>query len=317
MKKIVVIYKGNDWYRDVPFKNLATRAAFEDWHTRSQKHGFEMYRSSIDWYDTEKNVFSKAWAYRDGTWLKISKPIKPSLIFDKLRSSHNYNLFDLKMAINKNVKIFNNPLFRSITDNKLGQYMLFARFMPNSYLANSKREYLGALAKIKTKMVVVKPLYGSGGFGIFIGPKSDAIRKQRLKYPLLVQEFITGAGIPNFTPKGHLADLRIIYFDHKIIYSLSRIARKGSLFTNFHQGAEAVLVPRNKIPRSALAMSKEIVAQLAVFPEANYSLDFIFDKKGKPYLVEMNTTPGFDLLNIVGGDALIEKNLRAFLGMVE
>jgi glutathione synthase/RimK-type ligase-like ATP-grasp enzyme len=312
MKRVVVIYKGSDWHKEIPFKHVPTREAFEDWNERALKHGVEMYRSSIDWFDIEKGTFSKAWIFRDGKWMKTEREIKPDLIFDKLRSNHDYRLFDLKMEMGKSAKIFNHPLFRVITDNKLAQYMLFPEYMPKTYFAADAKEYQKILDDLnKEELYVVKPLYGSGGFGISID-KKDKLKKAELEFPVIIQEFIESDGIPGFSNPGELADLRLIYMNNDLVYALSRIAKKGSLFTNFHQGADAVLVPVEKIPVEAKTLAAKLVGRLSVFKTSNYSLDFIFDKHGKPYLIEMNTTPGFDLLKLVGDDSLLEKNLTEF-----
>jgi glutathione synthase/RimK-type ligase-like ATP-grasp enzyme len=314
-KNVVVIYKANDWNKTVPITSDATRKAFEDWHERGVNHGVEIYRASIKWYDIKKNVFSKAWAYRDGKWIKITEEIKPDMIFDKIKSRNDYQMFDYKMEISRKVKLYNAPLFRTILDNKLGQYMILEEFMPKSYLALSKHELERELKKIKTKKVVIKPLYGSGGFGITIIDRSEKVGRG-IEYPVLLQEFVNGGGIPGFSKKGELADLRLIYQNNELVYALSRIAKGKSLFTNFHQGATAVLVNKKNIPGSVTKMASQINKKLNIFTSANYSLDFIFDKKGSPLLIEMNTTPGFDLLKIVGDEDLIEKNFVDFINIL-
>lgn len=317
-KNIVVVYWGDDWKLDVPLRKAEpTRKSFEDWHDRGLKHGIEMYRASMKWYDLKTNHFQKAWAYRNGRWIKVRKPIKPDMIFDKIMSSRDYQLFGLKMKAAQKTKFFNHPLFRAMYDNKLSQYLILSQFMPKSYLAINSDEFKAAVKKIKSSKVVVKPLYGSGGFGIKIDMKNKVLRA-KVKYPVFVQEFIKSQkGIPGFSKKNEVADLRMVYINHKLIYSLSRIAKKGSLFTNFHQGATALLVPKNKIPKKAAKMAADIVKILKSFKQAHYSLDFIFTNTGKPILLEMNTTPGFDLLYIVGDEKIKARNFRAFISTVK
>lgn len=316
-KNIVTVYYGDDWKKKVPLESAPpTRESFEDWHERGLKHGIAMYRGSIRWYDEKKGTFKKAWAYRDKKWIKIKKPIKPDMIFDKIMGKRNYQLFDFKLRVSNKVKFFNSPLFRVAVDSKLTQYLILEEFMPKSLLATNKKHLVEAVRKINTDKVVVKPFHGSGGFGIKIGKKNEVL-KSRFKYPVFVQEFIKSEkGIPGFSKKKEVADLRMIYVNHKLIYALSRIAKRGSLFTNFHQGAVAVLVPQKKIPKAVKEMAKKIVNKLSVFPEANYSLDFIFTNSGKPFLVEMNTTPGFDLLHIVGDEKIKEKNFKEFISIL-
>lgn len=316
MKNVVVIYKSDDWHKEIPIINKPTRESFENWHDRALGYGVAMYRASIKWYDLEKNIFRKAWAYRNGEWKKVKGPIKPDLIYDKIMSRRDYELYNWKMDVSKKVKIYNNPLFRVIVDNKLSQYLMFKDFMVKSYVAYDKKQLLSFTKKIKSKKMVLKPLYGSGGFGIFICNKTEA-GKKRLTYPIFVQNFIETDGIPGISDKGDIADLRLVFVNHKLIYSLTRIAKKGSLFTNFHQGAEAVLINKKDIPKSAMKMTKKIQRKLKLFPEANYSLDYMYDKKGRPYLVEMNSTPGFDLLEIVGNDDVKKRYFEEFLGVLK
>lgn len=314
-KNIVVIYKGDDWNKKIPMKSGDTRKSFENWHERGLKYNIAMYRASLKWYNIEKNCFTKVWAYRNKEWIKIKKAIKPDLIFDKVMSKRDYELFEWKIKVSKNVKIYNSPIFRTLVDNKLSQYLFLKEFMAKSYLAENKKELLRALELIKSKKIVLKPLYGSGGFGIKICQAKDA-RNKRLDYPILVQEFIETIGIPNFSNKEEISDLRLVYVNHKLIYALSRIAKNGSYFTNFHQGAKAVLVKNKEIPHRVITTSKKIVNQLRIFPGANYSLDFIFSKSGKPYLIEMNTTPGFDLLEIVGDESIKKKYFEEFIKVI-
>lgn len=316
-KKLVVIYNDDDWNVEIPFESVPTRESFEDWHERGLANGVEMYRANIDWYDQEACAFKKSWAYRDKKWVKITDDIKPDLIFDKLAGKYDYSLFDFKMRLSQNVKIFNHPLFRTMMDNKLAQSLFLGEFMPNSFLATNQKELESTLKKISSSKAVIKPLYGSGGFGILIEEK-DNISFDKISFPVLVQEFIKSEnGIPGFSKNKEVADLRMIFINHKLVYSLSRIAKNGSLFTNFHQGATAVLVPEENIPDSAKNMAEKIIHKLSIFPEANYSLDFIFTNTGEPILVEMNTTPGFDLLHIVGDEELKEKHFQEFIKIID
>lgn len=314
-KKIVTIYDGDDWNKEIPISHIPTRLSFQDWHEKGLKQNIEMFRASIQWYDMKKNLFTKSWAYRDGKWLKINKAVKPDLIFDKIAGKKDYILFDQKIEISKKIKIFNNPLFRTIFDNKLNQYMVLEDFMPKSFFANGIKELKINSKKIRSKKIVIKPLYGSGGKGIVIVDKIK-INYKNLEFPVLIQEFIQPVGIPGFSKKIEVSDLRMIYYNNKYIYSLSRVARGNSLFTNFHKGATAILVPENKIPKNAIVAAKKIVKKISIFNQNNYSLDFIFDKSGKPYLIEMNTTPGFDLLRIVGNKDLLNKNFDEFISVL-
>lgn len=314
-KNVVVIYWGNDWNCKIPISNEITRHSFENWHKMGIKKGISMYRASIKWYDVKKNIFTKAWAFRNGKWIKIKKNIRPDLVYDKTAGKHDFNSFEKKIKMSRNVKIFNNPLFRTMVNSKLSQYAIFREFMPLSFVAMDKDDLIAASSKIKSKRIVVKPLYGSGGHGITIDMKEKAL-KGEYQYPILVQEFIISEkGIPGFSKKKEISDLRLVYMNHKLSYSLSRVARKGSLFTNLHQGASGIIVPAKYIPKEVSKIAEKVIKKLKIFPKAQYSLDFIFSNSGKPYLVEMNTTPGIDLITVLGDEKIKRKSFEEIINL--
>ena len=315
-KNVVVIYAGDDWYREVPISYEQTRKAFERWHTMALEKNIQMYRASVEWYDLKKNVFTKAWAFRDGVWQKIEKEISPTLIYDKTPGSKEHELFEVKMAMSKNSIMFNNPLFRTMVDSKLSQYGLFSEHMPQTLVVSNENELKDVAEKIVTSKIVAKPLQGSGGFGIVIGEKEE-IFKSDFIYPILLQEFIkNNNGIPGFSAEGELADLRITYINHEPLYALSRIAQGGSLFTNMHQGATSKRVPLEKIPESVWNMAEKIVEKLKMFSRAQYSLDFFFDENEKPFFIEMNSVPGLCLIEDLKDPELQQKDFDAFISMM-
>lgn len=317
-KKIVTIYKADDWFRDVPkVSSPTTKKSFEDWHKMGGEKEIEFFRASIKWFDVEKGFFEKAWAFRDGEWKKIETPIVPDMIFDKVAGKHDYALHSLKQEISRKVFLFNNPEFRTAMDNKLTQYIVFQEFMAKSIVVENPQDFLKRVGEIESDLIVSKPLYGSGGFGIVIAKKNE-IKHEDLEYPVLLQEFIENEnGIPGFSEKNTIADLRMVYINHKLVYSLSRTAKEGSLFTNFHQGATAALVPEENIPANAIEIAGKITKKISAFSKAHYSLDFIFNRNDEPVLVEINSTPGFDLLYVVGDEALRQEAFDSFVEILE
>jgi|GEM_PF-446979 glutathione synthase/RimK-type ligase-like ATP-grasp enzyme len=306
-KNIVIIYGGDDWSVETPFKDSPeTGRSFEDFYAYAKQRGISTYRASIDWYDDTSGTFLKAWTFDENTWVHIEQPVRPDVVFDKTAGKRDYALFDTKRSMLEKFPVVNSPLFRTQFDNKLSQYLAFSDFMPVSFLTEDDVQLAATFEKIRTEKVVMKEVYGSGGKEVTIGGKS-LTTKGTLTYPLLVQEFVETAGIPRFSNPGDIADLRLVYVSGKLVYALSRIAKRGSLFTNFHQGASAVLVPADKIPEAALQAAEGINKKLSLFDNINYSLDFMFDTDGCPVFIEMNTTPGFDLLRIVGTPEIKER----------
>lgn len=314
MKNIVIIYAGEDWDKEIPISNEGTRLAIQDWMERAQKEGIGLYRASIKWYDLEKNIFTKAWCFKDGKWFKCEN-ITADLIYDKVLSKYDYSMLEYKLEISKKTKIFNSPLFRAIFNSKLSQYVMFGEHMPFSKIANNMKELKNIVNETPSLKVVIKPLYGSGGFGIFIGEKKDIPKE--FSFPVIVQEFIVSEkGIPGFSLQDELSDLRLVFQGGKMAYALSRIAKEGSFFTNLHQGATGKMVPNEKIPESILKMAENINKKISLFANAQYSLDFIFDNNERPYFIEMNTCPGIDLITLLGDEEVKHANFKSIINLL-
>ncbi len=317
MKNIIIMYAGDDWKKMVPITNKGTRIAIEDWMVRAEKAGVMLYRASMKWYDCEKNQFEKAWTFKGGSWQKIENRIQADLIYDKVLSKYDYSLLDFKLRIAQKTILFNSPLFRAIFNSKLSQYVMFGQFMPFSQIANDESELKIAIDKSPAEKIVAKPLYGCGGQGIFIGKKSEALT-QKYKYPVLVQEFIVSEkGIPGLSKNDEIADLRLVYQGGKLAYALSRIAAKGSFFTNLHQGATGKMISPETIPDSLMMIVKELNQRISIFPGAQYSLDFIFDNAGRPYFIEMNTTPGIDLVTLLADEKVKQANFDFIIDLLK
>ncbi|MDD5463808.1 MAG: ATP-grasp domain-containing protein [Candidatus Moranbacteria bacterium] len=316
MKNIVIMYAGDDWKKEIPITSEGTRMAIQDWMLRAEKAGVNLYRASIKWYDLEKNIFAKAWTFHEGIWKKIENDICPDLIYDKVLSKYDYSLLEYKLKIAEKTLLFNSPLFRATFNNKLSQYVMFGEFMPFSQIVNNEEELKKTIAKSPSQKIVIKPLYGSGGFGIFIGEKKKALSEKYI-YPVLVQEFIVSEkGIPGISKKDEVADLRMVYQGGKMAYALSRIAKSGSLFTNLHQGAAGKMIPKEMIPACLSDMAEKINKKISIFQNAQYSLDFIFDNDGSPYFVEMNTTPGIDLVTLLGDEQTKQENFESITDLL-
>lgn len=297
-KKLVIIYTEDDWEIDTPLESSPeTKASFEDFYDFANTKGIDVFRSNIDWYNPVSGSFLKAWTYRDEQWMKISESVQPDAVFDKLPGRLSYPLFDLKMSMP--FPVVNSPMFRAALDNKLSQYLAFREHMPTTSLAKNIREAEDAAKSLSGDTVVLKQPYGSGGKQVEICGKNE-IKETKLAFPVLVQQFIPTAGVPGISETGEIADLRIVYIGGKPLYALSRKAEAGSLFTNFHRGASVIAVPLDTIPENCRQMADTIVRDLSVFRGENFSLDFMFTPEGEPIFIEMNTTPGFDLLRIVG-----------------
>jgi len=136
----------------------------------------------------------------------------------------------------------------------------------------------------------LKPVTGSGGMGIKVVPKDDI---GRMPYPFLAQEFIESNGYKNFTGGAH--DLRVMVINEMPFHSFLRIPPKGKLLANLSQGGRIKLLDVKKLPQSLRAILAEVSEKLKRFNKKMYAVDFIFDKDGKPWIIELNSRPGIAL----------------------
>lgn len=304
MKNIVVLYSGDDW--DEMTLSQTTKTSFENFHRIGLENGIAFFRSSIDWYDKERGVFKKAWAFRKEEWIRVDEDIKPAGVLDKTIGEKNSLFMETKLAMLSNFPVVNHPFFSLLLDNKFYQALLFEELMPKTVLAHNLEELTHQIQKLKGSRIVLKPLSGSGGNGVLILSRESL--PEDLLFPLIAQEFLEAyPGIPGFSKETSVADLRLVYIGGKLLYALSRVAKGDSLLTNFHKGAAVVRVPLEAIPQAALTLAEKVSARLALFPRGTFSVDIMYNLEEIPFLIEINTKPGFDLLYLMDDIKLTER----------
>jgi D-alanine-D-alanine ligase-like ATP-grasp enzyme len=87
-------------------------------------------------------------------------------------------------------------------------------------------------------------------------------------------------------------DLRLVFVNDKLIYSYIREPKDGSYLANLAQGGKLIIVPKSKLPKALNPIVKYINETLSSFKNRIYAIDFMFDEKGKPWIVELNSMPG-------------------------
>ena len=112
---------------------------------------------------------------------------------------------------------------------------LFKQFMPHSLISRDKDEIKQFHRELGE--IIIKPLYGNGGFGIFKMGENDANLDALLELffaqdniPLIAQQYL-----PNIT-KG---DKRVVLIDGEIGGAINRVPQSGKLRSNLHVGGMA------------------------------------------------------------------------------
>ncbi|MDD5040580.1 MAG: ATP-grasp domain-containing protein [Patescibacteria group bacterium] len=277
---LVVLHPGRS-ISGYPFNIAKYRESYHDFFRLAQKKSAVFYvRTGASRY-LGNGVFSHGYQFTGDKLVPYRHPIAAAVMYNKARFPHNSGAM---------WQIVNPWKLYGITYDKFGCYQLLKQYMKPTYRVTSRKTFVRSLQKIKTAWVVWKPVFGSEGRGIKIGPKS-LIRRRIKRYDGLLQEFIdTSDGVPGVC-KG-LHDMRILLMNGRIVQSYVRQPRKGSYLANVAQGGRMLEIRKNQIPRRARAIAQRIDERFFnYFGPRIYAIDFGFER-GKPYLFEINPQPG-------------------------
>ncbi len=311
MKKILVLYGKSKGKNIRPFANKDARSSIEHFFERGAEYGYEMYRASYDWYDYEKYEFQEAWAFQptEKDWNKV-KHIKPDIIFDKTKASAE--AYYKKELISLHYPFINDLTFTWLVDNKFVTSLLFSRWSKKSWLVKGQEQLELILRHIKTERIVVKPVQDSGGKGVHITSRAECLNLA-IKGEHIVQEFIdSSAGIPGIGGSTH--DLRLIFVDKDLVYAYTREPQLGSLIANVARGGTTTMIPREKIPYSVNPIIEHAHRVFEAFSPRIFTIDLMFDREGRPWIVELNSMPGlyFDAAEKPYMEALYARIFKLF-----
>ena len=286
----MILFGKSNWRKAKPFSNKDYQYSYEYFYDLCKNSGIQMYRASYEWYDYKKHVFKHAWVFegKGGRWKK-ARNITPDLIYDKTKA--RMEVYYKKELIGKKYPFINNQFFTQLIDDKLTVSLLFSKWCKKNWLIRNRVELEKFLPKIKTDLVVLKPLIESGGKGIQILDKKNVLKKAILNQPYLLQEFIDSSnGVPGISRGMH--DLRLVFVNEKNIYAYIREPQKNSFLANLAQGGKLKIVPKNTLPKSLSPVVKKANELFSTFSPRVYSIDFMFDQKKHPWIVELNSMPG-------------------------
>ncbi len=156
--------------------------------------------------------------------------------------------------------------------------LLYADLMPPTLI--SRDETAISTFRARHKDIIIKPLYGNGGAGIFL------LREDDSNYSSLLEMFFAINREPvmaqAFLPEVADGDKRILLVDGELVGGFNRVPQKGQTRSNMHVGGEA-------LPVDLTDRDREICA--AIGPELKRrGLLFVgIDVIGQ-YMTEINVT---------------------------
>ena len=310
-KKILFIHEYDDWKNETPgIDGVYNLKGYEVFSELAIENNAQIYRSFYKNINPDTALISKVWTFIQGQWQKQEVNFTPDLIIDRTPASYVNSTLEFRLKLSQNVKILNDPNFSTLIADKYNQYLLFKDLMrQTSYIKNYK-QLINEMSLYGSK-IVLKDLSGEGGKGVLILEKNKVSIDfaQNLQYPLILQDFLQSEkGIPgiNIVKSDDIivADLRIMTIGRKIMFAVSRIAKKNSLYTNLAQGA--IFEKVDIIPEYCILAVNKITEKLNDFGANILGIDFMFDNEGNSFLIEINSKPGLSANLIVSKD--IQKN---------
>jgi glutathione synthase len=166
-------------------------------------------------------------------------------------------------------------------------------------LITSSREQIDAF-RAEHKDIIVKPLYGNGGAGVFhIGPNDENLNSllemftETYREPIIIQRYL---------PEVRLGDKRIILVDGEAVGAINRVPAEGESRSNMHVGGRAEKIGLTSRERDiCAAIGPSLREQGLIF----VGIDVIGD-----YLTEINVTSPTGIQEI---DRFDDTNLSALI----
>ncbi|MDP2762898.1 MAG: ATP-grasp domain-containing protein [Enterobacteriaceae bacterium] len=288
MRKVLILYRGNN-----KAKKEDRKRNYELLYKMGAEKGIKFYRGNIKHYQNGK--FKIVQSFENNLWIKKIN-IKPDIIIDKCVYSSTEKENNIKKEISKKNILINDIYFNRIFSSKFITYSIFSDYMPLTFIAYNRKDLINKIDEIKSEKVVIKPDDGLGGRGVFIIDKNEVKKMTitKIKFPTIVQEFINSSkGIKGIVKGVH--DLRIIFINHKPVLLYTREPVGKSLVANVSLGGKRNVVDLKRIPKKLEKKYKTILNRLKVFKNVIYSIDFIFNEKQDPFVMEINSPPSFHL----------------------
>ena len=277
----------------VPFKRKYSRV-HSIFAKQADEHGLNVFFAHCTEYQNGRLTY--CWCRHNGRW-KLAEDQPIDIVYSRFaRSIYKHNKknilaesFKWKMA--RQISVINHPFIDEFCWDKKIVAELFPEHCPKTFVVNTRAGLEKVLPEIKSEKVVLKPRYGTLGANVVIEDKKNL--PKLIEENTIVQEFIdTSKGINGVTDGLH--DMRLFMINGKVDHTHIRIPKKGLYTANVALGGKKVFVPNNKIPKKAIKIAKEVDRFFKNFYPRIFSVDFLFDEKGNPYIVECNSQPMID-----------------------
>ena len=154
----------------------------------------------------------------------------------------------------------------------------FSNFMPETLITRETSEIIKF--KNKNKNIIIKPLYGNGGEGVFYIKDNDS------NFNVILENFLNSSEEPfiiqSYIPEVKKGDKRIILIDGEVVGAINRIPAKNENRSNMHVGGKPI--------KTSLTKNDKLICEIISPHLKAKGLFFVgIDVIGN-YLTEINVT---------------------------
>lgn len=257
----------------------------------AQKRGYELFHYlAEDLAMIDGKVIAKAhpmvlrrekgnhFDFGDARWLDLADDVDVILMRqDPPFDMHYITATHLLEAVHPKTLVVNDPAEVRNAPEKIF-VTKFPDLMPPTLITSNKEQIEKFRAEHKD--IIIKPLYGNGGAGVFhIKPDDENLNsllemfEQMYREPLIAQAYL---------PEVRLGDKRIILVDGEPVGAVNRVPAEGEARSNMHVGGQAV---KSQLTEREREICEKIGPELKARGMIFVGIDVIGD-----YLTEINVT---------------------------
>ncbi|MBD3248949.1 ATP-grasp domain-containing protein [Candidatus Woesearchaeota archaeon] len=280
--------------RSVPFKSKSHSRVHSIFSKRAERYGLNVFYAHHKEY--KNGLLKRCWYNYNGRW-RLAENQMIDVVYSRFAATmYKGNKKDraaerFKYRMAKQVSMINHPIIDDFCWDKRIVADMFPKHSPRTFVVNTERGLETVLPEIKSEKVVIKPRYGTLGKNVKIVDKKKI--PKNIEKNTIVQEFIdTSEGVKGVTDGMH--DMRLFMINGQLDHAHIRIPKKGSLTANVALGGKKVFINNEHIPKRAAEIAKKVDKIFCNFHPRIFSVDFLFDSNGKPYIVECNSQPMID-----------------------
>jgi glutathione synthase/RimK-type ligase-like ATP-grasp enzyme len=255
------------------------------------------------------------WLYDEniGKWVKVNKKCFSPVIFDKFSPISKKSITARKLLFSTDDSTpFSDPYLLQLFKDKYKTYERLSSYsIPTVLIEGSSTPAIMSSLKNLNQLkndhptpldfsseIIIKDRNGAGGNHIYkVDPSNiqeiKRILRNNYRLEFVIQPFVLFD--KGYSHNNHLGltDIRLIFFNQKVIQAYIRMAKKDDFRCNEHKGGILEYISLKDIPKDIITQSKNIIKSLQT-KSSLYALDFIVSNSGNTYFLEGNTGPGLD-----------------------